>query len=806
MALQISVNKYNILFDKGVPAGTVIASLSATGGTEPYTFSLDGEDLSWYSLNGTDGTLVTVTKNMLLSDMWLVKAVVTDSTGATDTSDWFGPDISAPQQDYFDKTNTIFKITQDLDLKRGALLMLEGCTLDFQGGSIKNGKIFGNNTVIKAGSRKIFDSTTLELAGTWNVSHLKPEWFGAKSYKKDVLNNPTGSISTTETLVNSNSAFDSVKAALISTNVHSILLSGLYYITKEIDINVTAHYTSGVTIEGSGTDTGFIANMVDTSSAVLSINRNSNIISQYDFLSNFAVYITNNSQLDSAILLYEIIRSTCSDVKVYGGFAKFEKGIYHLHSVVNNNIFLNVFERCVGVNSTKGGGLHYSQETYQPTLQNISNCVFQQLAGAAIESEPTTITGGGFGGVIIGNELEGNTKGAIALSGISGLSVINNYFECADYSAITNYFDNVPPAIFTFGIISGSTGSEYITNIFSLNFSNNQIGGAAGSIDYAVIICSTQSGGRTRSVNISNNIINSSTASNVGCKYITKIQNCQDVNINNNIFNVNYSDVDENFPVDIVDISVSGVNYLYQNISNSFSTTYKYGYSKGPAILRTNAFATVSNYPYLVPKETTANAVLSDGDFIFLETNNTIYKVLKGGKLHYNTGATFTEGSNAVVCSGSVWNWSIGDVVNSEYINNGKANITAISGSNFTLSENAISTIEDWLTDAIVLPYELSSEINTSGMPLERPEYKYTKIPLGYKFFDASLQIPIFWNGSKWINSNGQSAFNNKGTTSLRPVNLSADDSGFQYYDTTLKKYICWDGTLWTNLDGTALT
>ena len=50
------------------------------------------------------------------------------------------------------------------------------------------------------------------------------------------------------------------------------------------------------------------------------------------------------------------------------------------------------------------------------------------------------------------------------------------------------------------------------------------------------------------------------------------------------------------------------------------------------------------------------------------------------------------------------------------------------------------------------------------------------------------------------------SAFNNKGTTSLRPVNLSADDSGFQYYDTTLKKYICWDGTLWTNLDGTALT
>lgn len=179
MALKISVNKYNILFDKSVPAGTVIASLSATGGTAPYTFSLDGEELSCYALNGTDGSLVTVTKDMLLDDMWLVRAVVTDSTGATDTSDWFGPDISAPQQDYFDKTNTIFKITQDLDLKRGALLLLEGCTLDFQGGSIKNGKIFGNNTGIKAGLRKIFEPSNLEISGTWNITESYPEWFGA---------------------------------------------------------------------------------------------------------------------------------------------------------------------------------------------------------------------------------------------------------------------------------------------------------------------------------------------------------------------------------------------------------------------------------------------------------------------------------------------------------------------------------------------------------------------------------------------------------------------------------------------------
>lgn len=653
-------------------------------------------------------------------------------------------------QDMIDNENTIYHIQYDYDLDGETITIPNNCILQFDGGSFNNGVIIGDDTIIDSNLVKIFNDDII-LNGTWKVKGIYPEWYGAFPYKKDVIDNIVASITLNKNLNNSNNAFIKIKEVLINTNIRTIILSELYYVTKEIDINVTAHHNDGTNIIGNGTDTGFIASINDTSASVLSINKNNNAISQYDYLSNFAIYITKDSQLDSAILLYEIIRSTCVDVKVYGGFAKFEKGIYHLHSVINNNIFLNVFDRCVGVNSTKGGGIHYSHETYQPTLQSIQNCVFQQLAGAAIEAEPTLITGGGFGGIIQGNELEGNTKGAIALSSILNLSVRNNYFECADYSQIINYFENVPPAIFTFGIIQGDSGVNYITNILNLEISNNQMGGASGSIDYTIIICSTTSGGRTMNVNINNNIINSSNTRNIGPKYITKVQHCSGININDNLFNVNYEDVNINFPIDIVEVSTNGVNYSYKNIKTSFTSAYRYGYQTNIGILRTNAFNIENNYPYLVPSRTGMNVVLSDGDFILLESNNTIYKVLKGGRLHYNTSAKFTKGSNIVTCSISIWDWQVGDVINSDYINNGIATITAIEGNNFTLSENATTTIDDWLTDAIVLPYELSSTVKTSGITSERPNYRYTKIPNGYQYFDTTSNKPVWWNGNEWV-------------------------------------------------------
>lgn len=655
-------------------------------------------------------------------------------------------------QEMINSANTRYIIQYDYDLNGEEITIPEGCILDFQGGSISNGKIVCNNTIINKCYYHIF--INLNIEGTLKIDGWYPEWFGAIPYKKDVLNKITSSLSIIGELEVSNDAFIRINDALVNTNIHTVLLSNLYYVTKEISIKITPNYNSGVNIIGIGTDTGFIAYINDNSASVLSINKDSTTISQSDYLSNFAVYVTNNSNLDSAILLYEVIRSTCSDVKVFGGYANFKKGIYHVHSVVNQNVFQNVFDRCVGMNTTTGGGIHYSQDTYQPTLQAITKCVLMGLGGAGIESEPTPITGGGFGGIIIGNELEGNAKGAIALSSINNLSVRNNYFEVADFSVITNYFENVPPAIFTFGIITGASGSNYITNIYNLDVSNNQIGGARGSIDYAIIISSPTAGGRTFCVDINNNIINQSTSPNVGCKYITRIQYGESINISNNYIRSDYEGVNTNFPVEVVGNN-GNAYYSYKGNVISFDSNYGYSYSKGLGILRTNAFITATNYPYITPTRAGIHPQLSTGDFILLETNNTIYKVIHGGVLHYNTNASFTEGSNVVVCSGATWDWQVGDTVNSDYINNGTATITDISGTNFTLSEKATSTINDWLTDAVAIPYELSSIVRIAGTTSNRPNYRYTKIPAGFQYFDTTLNRPIFYTGSKWVDATG---------------------------------------------------
>lgn len=64
---------------------------------------------------------------------------------------------------------------------------------------------------------------------------------------------------------------------------------------------------------------------------------------------------------------------------------------------------------------------------------------------------------------------------------------------------------------------------------------------------------------------------------------------------------------------------------------------------------------------------------------------------------------------------------------------------------------------------------------------------------------------PVWWTGSKWVNSDGiKFDLNTKGNSDNRPV-LASNDVGYQYYDTTLKKYIVWNGTEWTNMDGTSL-
>ncbi len=90
------------------------------------------------------------------------------------------------------------------------------------------------------------------------------------------------------------------------------------------------------------------------------------------------------------------------------------------------------------------------------------------------------------------------------------------------------------------------------------------------------------------------------------------------------------------------------------------------------------------------------------------------------------------------------------------------------------------------------------------GSTETRPNNLNSSFDVGYKYYDTTLNKPIWWNGTKWIDSNGSVVNITKGTTEQRPT-LQSIDEGFEYYDSTLKKKILWNGSEWTNLDGTPL-
>ena len=88
------------------------------------------------------------------------------------------PDGNILTQDMISEANTVYEIRYDYDLNGETIEVPEGCTLNFAGGALNNGKIAGNKTRIIASLEHILDNCI--LVGNWNIREVYPQWFGAK--------------------------------------------------------------------------------------------------------------------------------------------------------------------------------------------------------------------------------------------------------------------------------------------------------------------------------------------------------------------------------------------------------------------------------------------------------------------------------------------------------------------------------------------------------------------------------------------------------------------------------------------------
>lgn len=71
--------------------------------------------------------------------------------------------------------NTIYEIRYDFDLNGAEITIHEGCLLKFQGGSLNNGILIGDNTSIKAEENIIFNK--IGIKGTWKQNIISSAWF-----------------------------------------------------------------------------------------------------------------------------------------------------------------------------------------------------------------------------------------------------------------------------------------------------------------------------------------------------------------------------------------------------------------------------------------------------------------------------------------------------------------------------------------------------------------------------------------------------------------------------------------------------
>ena len=84
-----------------------------------------------------------------------------------------------------------------------------------------------------------------------------------------------------------------------------------------------------------------------------------------------------------------------------------------------------------------------------------------------------------------------------------------------------------------------------------------------------------------------------------------------------------------------------------------------------------------------------------------------------------------------------------------------------------------------------------------SGTTADRPSS--SSISTGFVYFDTTLGIPLYWDGTNWIDAIYTPA---SGSTSGRPANPL---TGETYFDTTLGKPMFWNGTAWIDAKSDAV-
>lgn len=438
--------------------------------------------------------------------------------------------------------NTIYEIRYDFDLNSEEITIPEGCVLDFQGGSFRNGRIVGNNTAIQTSLTKIFD-LDIELSGNWNVPYAYPEWFGAKG---DGITNDTNSIKKTIAYFN------------------KIQLKRHYIISEKIVLH------SGSFINGHGKAVIESDNSV-LISKIFGTNREENCNSVTIKGISFVGHCSTSTDDESGLVAIELLKTTdiLIDTCSFTGFNKNIELTECSNYVITDNI------------------IYDAAKTHPNNINGY---------GVLLESCPF--------GVIKNNKMNSIQRHCIYVNGGHDIVIKNNYLEIeSDY---TSGYEGVIKVISRNIVISDNhmIGGVYgvgfdrgfgniYTKLYNINIYNNIIenGHVSGSLVSSSITFNISSPNNLveyKDIKISNNIFigneNVST-SNYGAVIFEKNAPYENIIIDKNIARGFLSNVRAPF-----NFKTSGTFVLTNNIVIDSTKSYQFESNDTRIIGKNNSY------------------------------------------------------------------------------------------------------------------------------------------------------------------------------------------------------------------------
>ena len=662
-------------------------------------------------------------------------------------------------QNMINKPNTIYEIRYDYDLHNATINLPQNCILKFCGGSLNNGKLNGNNSIIEASPIRIFGKD-IEISGTFVNSMNYAEWFDL-DYEKTLL------------------------------SFYGIDFIGNYIISKKI----TA-------------DTG-------THRIYLNFHPQSKITVDSTFVGDYLFDIKNSDLSDSAT------RSDFNGVSGQGEIDLSERcGL--ISFTASNKISNLVAKGTDFFNLTNVYHAGKSIDTINPTYDSntvVNTAIIKVVSSSKFTnvelhaSRNSSANKPDCGILLQGNDnklnrvtIVINTIGIYGVKGstyiqdchiwgapqiafyIMGKHTINNTYGdwaiCSFYFNIKNSKEKIANITNHYIIASNNVDTPWYQGKNMSIIKSNSPEMLSGQVSYFY--------GNASKAKLCVNDNNEEVTSDIRFQYIP--------NINKDFENLRLSNVllNPDFTKDEFYIAIESNKFYSSNLTidlildRCIFDEFRYSRLTGSGDYYCLAHINKTNYE--------CSGIFNMTAYINKERNKIIIKV-KG---------KYTKICISTIPEININSYNITKDIYDSYVNNldDFINLPCIPlQSNFAnlpeINENInipffINDINSYCT--VHYP---DKKLNSVIPKISTDSYN-DKVNIG--FVAQKYGKIVMWNGTNWVNLDGYSNdYLRKGTTNNRP-SLKSEDEGFEYYDTTLKKKILWEGTKWVNLDGTDLT